>query len=452
MNNNFNKKHRIRILLVEDERITAMDEVDLLEGMGYQVVATAASGEEAIRLVSQKRPDLVLMDIMLDGEMDGIEAAQTIRSLYQTPVIFVTAHADKAVVERAKKSQPSGYVLKPFNCEILASNIELALYRHVLDQRLRDNQAFLQVVTSVLAEGLLVLDPKNRPLFMNPEAEQLLGWSLDDLKHGSLHQKIHRNSEGGLLEQSECSICRAMTKQQRQSGFDEFFLCKDGSLLPVSYSAAPMYKEGKFYGIVVAFQDVSQYKQLVDQLEQLARHDSLTGLYNRGAFEWLMKEQLAYAKRYQTPLSLIMIDVDHFKKINDQHGHQAGDQVLQQLTRQIANQVRQTDYPARFGGEEFVIILPHTAHQQAVDLAERIRLVIAETPMVCEPQKSVSITISLGVASFREGVETLDVLVKAADQALFQAKAEGRNRVVSADALLNFTDPAAVESHQQSVD
>ena len=127
--------NKARLLVVEDEGITAMDTSDYLHSVGYEVCATAFSGQEAIDLATQCRPDLVLMDIRLQGKMDGIEAAQQIRSRLDIPVIYVTAHADDLTLQRAKLSQPVGYVLKPFEERTLCSTIELGLYQHKVEQQ-----------------------------------------------------------------------------------------------------------------------------------------------------------------------------------------------------------------------------------------------------------------------------------------------------------------------------
>ena len=127
---------RERILLVEDERITAMAERELLQRLGYRVIATVATGEEAIRKAAEERPDLILMDISLQGEMHGIEAAETIRKQYDIPVIFVTAYARKDLVDRFEDAESCGYIYKPISAELLKSSIEAALNKGGFDERL----------------------------------------------------------------------------------------------------------------------------------------------------------------------------------------------------------------------------------------------------------------------------------------------------------------------------
>ncbi|TSE38064.1 putative diguanylate cyclase YdaM [Tepidimonas fonticaldi] len=169
------------------------------------------------------------------------------------------------------------------------------------------------------------------------------------------------------------------------------------------------------------------------ELEALATRDPLTGLLNRREFVRQAEHELARARRLGAPLTLIMLDLDHFKAINDRHGHAVGDEVLRQTARYMAGSTRQTDRVARFGGEEFVLLLPDTSAEQAWHLADKLREGLAR---VCIPTLGVPVTASLGVASVL-GTEsvTLEAVLHRADQAMYEAKRSGRNRtVVAADA------------------
>src|SRR5678809_1573389 len=130
----------VRMLVVEDERIVSMDLQRRLKAMGYEIAGSAVSGEEAIEKAEALRPDMVLMDIMLDGQLDGIQAAEVIRARFAIPVIYLTAYADTATLERAKITEPFGYILKPFEERELHGHIENVLYKNRLEQRLRDSE------------------------------------------------------------------------------------------------------------------------------------------------------------------------------------------------------------------------------------------------------------------------------------------------------------------------
>lgn len=164
------------------------------------------------------------------------------------------------------------------------------------------------------------------------------------------------------------------------------------------------------------------------RLQRLTITDELTRVYNRRFLLHSLQTAFSRARRYREDLSVLMMDVDHFKSINDRHGHQAGDLALVEIARRIGNHLRNIDILARYGGEEFVAILPNTGHAGALVLAERVRQAIADAPLEVGPD--IPATISIGVASLHHGDELADVLIGRADAALYQAKAQGRDRVV----------------------
>ncbi|MET0106334.1 MAG: diguanylate cyclase [Sedimenticola sp.] len=166
-----------------------------------------------------------------------------------------------------------------------------------------------------------------------------------------------------------------------------------------------------------------------DILEQLATHDSLTNLYTRRMFHEHLDNELARSTRFDHPLSLLLIDIDRFKQINDAHGHPAGDTVLQKLSARLLKESRGIDYVCRYGGEEIAIILPETDSQNAQQVAERMSLTVSALPFQIDDTQSVSITISIGVASYPLHGDTDTFLIAAADSALYDAKEQGRNRV-----------------------
>ena len=175
-------------------------------------------------------------------------------------------------------------------------------------------------------------------------------------------------------------------------------------------------------------QDITYRKNIEMELDYQAKHDFLTGLNNRVELEKHFKAELLRTKRYNHNLSIFMIDIDHFKRINDRYGHQAGDNVLKLFADFLLNSVRTSDYVARYGGEEFVVILPETARAKAMELAERLRLKISAQEIELE-QATVRITISLGIASYPEHGNNYEKLLEMADAAMYQAKHRGRNRV-----------------------
>jgi len=180
-------------------------------------------------------------------------------------------------------------------------------------------------------------------------------------------------------------------------------------------------------------QRLAENASLHAQLHEQAQRDPLTGLYNRRFLDSMLPRELARCTREGQPLSLMLIDVDHFKHINDTHGHQTGDEVLKKLAKLLHQRVRATDVVCRFGGEEFLVVLPNMSAQRALELAEQWRAEFANTITVLG-QAQVSATMSTGMATFPADADTPQTLIRCADQAMYQAKAQGRNRVVRCQA------------------
>ncbi|MGC8119715.1 sensor domain-containing diguanylate cyclase [Marinobacter sp. VGCF2001] len=181
--------------------------------------------------------------------------------------------------------------------------------------------------------------------------------------------------------------------------------------------------------------DISDRKQLENELEAMATRDSLTGVLNRRECSRVLNEELERARRYARPLALLWIDFDHFKEINDSWGHAAGDSVLCDISHLLEDSVRSVDTLGRFGGEEFVIILPEMGVGEAEETAERLRQRVARQPVLLESGHSIRLTISVGVAVFPDHGESLDSLCAAADKAMYRAKKQGRNCIAMAQPL-----------------
>ena len=176
------------------------------------------------------------------------------------------------------------------------------------------------------------------------------------------------------------------------------------------------------------------FNEMAKKLKKMVYHDPLTGAYNRQMFQQRITQEIARGRRHQQPLALLMIDVDYFKKINDTFGHLAGDRVLKQISDLLRATVRTDDYVARFGGEEFVVIAPETEPETAMILAERVRATMAAHAFAIDPATTKRLTISIGVANLTASIQTVDDLIRFADNALYTAKGSGRNQVCQADA------------------
>ena len=249
------------ILVVEDENIVAVDVQDRLVRLGYDVAGHSSTGQGAIDLARETLPDLVLMDIMLKGKMDGVEAAEEIKKFLDIPVIFLTAYTDTITLQRAKLTQPFGYLLKPFEERELHSSIEMAFYRHRLEKDLRDSTQWLNTVLNSIADAVVASDADGKVSFLNPRAEELL-WKT--------HEDCIGRDLWDVVELFHCKDSVAV-KDRLPSPFTSsecYLKSVDGRQLLVEYTASPILdRHGNVSGRVVVLRDITARKHVEQERE-----------------------------------------------------------------------------------------------------------------------------------------------------------------------------------------
>lgn len=299
-----------RVLVVEDELLVAEEISDRLASLGLTLTAIATSGDEALKSVEDERPDLVLLDIRLKNEPDGVVVADTIDRRYGIPFVFVTAQADDATLARAQQTRPVGYLLKPFSDRNFRTTIALA---------------------------------------------------------------VHESRE------------RAAAAARNQDGEER------------------------------------------RRLEMEANTDVLTGLWNRRMLNTCIETELRRAASSNAPVGILLIDLDAFKPINDGHGHLAGDAALQEVAQRLRKAIRPYDFIGRYGGDEFVVVLPQADGEVAANVARRIRTEVAASPLLWQ-SVAIPLACSVGIA-IADGPTEASMLLQTADRSLYLAKEGGRNDV-----------------------
>ncbi|MEM1104850.1 MAG: PleD family two-component system response regulator [Pseudomonadota bacterium] len=448
-------------------RILVADDVDanrrVLKGKleaNFHVVLEAVNGVEAVEIARREKPEIILLDVMMP-EMDGYEACRILKSDPATayiPVVMVTALTDSEDRIRGLKAGAEDFITKPVDDFQLNSRIE-ALTRYVaVAQELRQRQAGSPQAAMLddreseelgRTVRILVMDERRR------RADRLVR-VLRAAGH-EVYSYLDAGPGAALSETGVDIILMALADQS----YDPLKLCSHFRLSemtrPLSVivvAEADMNQEAaralahgasdiiqtpiepqellaRIRTQVLRTRYIEIMRRRVDRGMELAVIDQLTGLYNRrfmlSQLHQLMKRSLIG----NTPLSVVALDIDHFKAVNDSHGHAAGDRVLQGVAERLNSNVRPIDIVCRPGGEEFLVILPETAGDRAAAAAERLRRSVAAEDFEIAAGSSIQVTISAGVSVLNGAEDTPSELMKRADAALYAAKRGGRNRVCS---------------------
>ncbi len=426
-----------RILLVEDEMIVARDLTAQLESLGYLVAGHATSADEAIAMATQLQPDLVLMDIKLGSGMDGIGAALMIRSQHDIPVVFLSAYAADEILQRARLAEPYGYMLKPFAERELRTVLQMAFFKHQAQSRERELARSNQAILDNLTQGVLTLDTQGLVLSANRSAADMFGYlphemmglratELMPVSQRSQHQQ-YLSEHAALM--SEQVICREREMQG---------LRQDDSVFPMSVTVSRMQHVARATYVCI-MTDLSEHRRVEEKLQSLALHDALTNLPNRSGLLARLHLALGSATRSRQIGALILLDLDHFRQMNETFGPGSGDEMLRETARRLQLCVREADTVAHLGGDEFMVMLDSMGHERqlaatrAEGVANKILHSLRQTYSLngCHYNSSASI----GIVLFDETSQDVDELLKMTDAAMYQAKAAGRNTV-------RFYDPA----------
>jgi PAS domain S-box-containing protein len=236
-----------RILIVEDEKITAMMISHQIQNLGYEPLGPVATGEEAVEKVCDFCPDAILMDIVLKGQMDGVQAANIIQSKYSCPIIYVTAHSDQSTLDRAKLKKPFGYIIKPINERELHIAIEVALYNYEMEERLKESMEWFRTTLNSIDEAIIALDTRGKVTFMNAVARAFLGWpEADALGTSALEvfNVIDENSASYTgIEPGKGDRCVSIRTREKK-------------VVPVVYRSAPIVNGTEdVMGVVIIFRE-----------------------------------------------------------------------------------------------------------------------------------------------------------------------------------------------------
>ena len=266
---------RASILIVEDNNIVMLELKERLEEMGYTVVETASSGHEAIKKAEIYQPDLIMMDIRLKGEMDGIEAAASIRKNFDITVVYLTAHTDDDTLQRAKLTEPYGYIIKPFEERELHSTIEMALYKHTIEKKLKESEQWLSATLKSIGDALIATDSNAKIKFINHIAEDITGWNSRDA-FGLNIEQVFKVKDSDKKKYLDNPVTTCLRSGSIEGAVNKYLVAKNGTETPIDFSSAPINIDNNApAGVVLAFRDVTERikaKELIEKQSLFLRN------------------------------------------------------------------------------------------------------------------------------------------------------------------------------------
>jgi two-component system cell cycle response regulator len=454
-----------RVLVVDD----ILSNVKLLEAKltaEYFEVVSAFNGLECLAKIDQAAPDIVLLDVMMPG-MDGFEVCRRIKNNPKTahiPVVMVTALDQPSDRVAGLDAGADDFLTKPVDDAALFARVRSLVRLKMMTDELRMRETTGQSMGLIdPATTLMDSGPAGRILIIEDRPESV-AWFAAALQPGG-HEVASVDTFEEALVRVRGGDYDLIVVSLGMRGFDGLRLCSqlrslpEGRNVPIlvvvtdgdrrklnqalemgvnDYLTRPVDKNE----LVARVRTQLRKKRYSDRLRhnvqlslEMAITDQLTGLHNRRYMSRHLDNLVSQAGRNGKPLAFLILDIDYFKSVNDGHGHDIGDEVLKEFANRISANVRGIDLACRYGGEEFVVVMPDTEMSLAYSIAERLRKSIETTPVVISraPGK-LNITISIGIAGSEGTSDSADALLHRADQALYSAKRAGRNRVVTAQA------------------
>ncbi|HXV22305.1 MAG TPA: diguanylate cyclase [Desulfuromonadales bacterium] len=465
-------ENKRKVLIVDDELFVREILKDSLK-IRYDVIE-GRNGEEAIALVANYKPDLIIMDVEMPGR-SGIDICKGLKERVETrriPVILLTSCAKKEDVILGLEAGADDYITKPmYPPEILARvDAHLRSKGYYAELEHRDLLLLLELseamaasrnpmnilrlivekmsnvidiarcsIVSVSSSGSLIVKASS-------DLKEDLEISIDLRKYPEIGKAIETKKAVVVNDIKNDPLMKSVQEHLKGIEFNSIIvvpIVKKESVIGTFFlRTASSLKDGiteRIYKLCQLAANISanalenatlfeSMKTAQEYLEEMSIRDGLTRLYNHRHFYNRLDEEFSRAVRYNTPLSLIFFDIDDFKTVNDTCGHTQGDEVLRQIGRIVKNVIRESDIAARYGGDEFAVLLPNTTADGALDLGSRLRSIIHEHTF--EGLKIEKITTSTGVATFfSDNVRSFDQLVQLADGAMYESKVQGKNRI-----------------------
>lgn len=439
---------RLTILYVEDERILRETVLPMLREL-FREIYIASNGLEGLRSYRKYRPDIVITDIMMP-QMDGLTMAEEIRKLDpDVPIIVLSAFNSPDNLMRAVNLGVDGFVQKSFSLDDilkpLSKHARLQLQKKELETMNNLLEQYKKVVDA--ANPVLKTGPRGGIEFVNDAFCLITGYPRKELIGRSVAEFLEPDLAPNVIKE----ILREIRRRNSWKGLIRT-VSKRGDELYLDVAVVPVRENPRLIREYIALcHDITDFihsKQALEtekeKFKLLSITDTLTGIFNRQEFNNAFKQEAERVNRYGEAVSLIIFDIDFFKKVNDEWGHQTGDKILVSITQIVKRRIRKIDIFARIGGEEFAILMPYTVLDRAGVVAEKLRRIIEMMTSSDEynreiftknypgdptPEMHHAVTCSFGVAQMRQN-EPMEEFFKRTDDALYEAKRRGRNLVM----------------------
>jgi two-component system, cell cycle response regulator len=454
-----------RVLVVDD----VIYNVKLLEAKltsEYFDVLTAMNGSDALEIIEKEQPDIILLDVMMPG-MDGFEVCRRVRAneaISHIPIIMVTALDQPRDRVMGLEAGADDFLTKPIQDLPLFARVRSLVRLKVLMDELRMRNATGEKFTgikgfnkgsSVLmddAKILLVEDSERVAKKISLNLESMVSIDIDNVEQGIISTPNLDKYDLFIISLSlkdvdGLRLCSSLRSNELTRHAPILILIDDGDnerLVQAMELGVTDYLSRPIDGneLVARVKSQIRHKRFADHLRgnmkknlEMAMTDSVTGLYNRHFLSSHLENIMSPENDKRSGVSLLMLDIDLFKIVNDTYGHAAGDEVLDEFAKRISSNIRSIDLAARYGGEEFVIVMPETDLEFARFIAERLRRTISDQPFKISPDKEIRVTVSIGVSIVGNMHNTAETLLAEADKALYRAKDTGRNKVCGPDSM-----------------
>ncbi|MBN1532377.1 MAG: diguanylate cyclase [Spirochaetes bacterium] len=410
------------ILIVEDEEIIARELSLIVEREGYRTAGIVGTGREAAAAAEELKPDLILMDISLQGDMDGVDAAVAIMDPLGIPVIFITGRTDPHIVERIKKTGAYGYIGKPFRKMEVSIAVAMSLQRRRLEKQLAASEKRYRNTIMSIPDIVYTLDRRCNIISINKgddflgkygySTENIIGVPFTDLIYSEDRQMV-----------TESFLQAVNTHREHTRGLEFRIMAKDRSIQwyelhsHMSFDASGAYDHEE--GVL---RDITEKKMLQAELEKNATYDSLTGLYNRRCGLMLLDKQAQIARRSNRSLTICYFDIDNLKTVNDNCGHSEGDRLIERTAEMLKGIFRSSDILMRMGGDEFLAVMTDYDFDDTCRIIRK-RLSDRLTEEGAGGETPYRLSVSAGFARYNPGSNmTIDRLIEIADREMYKDK------------------------------